>query len=677
MTRAQRADHAQLSVALSCKDGHRKVNVNLSPLLIFGWPFAEQLARELGHFSQGRAIPAGTTAYALNRWGMCIADLEIDLSKFDLSDAGSLDELHLIFLEWFFTRNPSVTKARLQTLRLDWNRIGNFIRFCQRRNTLPLWNWFALPTEDANSAREAYVRAHPREFIGQPKLELDHSDFLARVVSARPLAISTDECLKQLSNELKSNLKRIEEACYKNIDAIRNSFAEGNRLAAQADVELLNALTTESPRESFLVYISRDVSTAKGKYVAQFKHHVFSPNHPNGLANLIWWIKNRHGGCLDRVVLEKFDPNMISSMTKHDPFDLRRYLGALRFDDLSWFITAIACRCPEVSNLSTILNIGIDELTWAEDGSLRITSVKNRAGEERSSLVDTRLQAALLLLRDLTASCRHAAKLHPFYANALFLGWRSHQQRGLPHRLIESNVVGKLLRANLSADPELVDLRFTTYSMIRNSHAIIEFIRSNGDWNSVSRTLGNSVSISMRHYVPPEIKNLLRERRVRQHQNEMLYVASVGQDFDPLLSMDLSSREEIESFLANSIKLDATKTNVLLHALAKKIEGCSGTQDTASTAEIHSAIFSLSERSLALLFRYEECLSASSLPQDVYARPSEITGVAPNFWCSLATYIRALFSADHYDNFEHQAILKHSLELLPSLRASIVFDAPW
>ena len=672
-----RAEITRLVVTLSCKDGHRKVNVNLSQLLVFGRSFADRLAKELVQFSKGRAMPAGTTAYSLNRWGKCITDLGIDLSRFDLTKADSLDELHLQFLEWFFTRNPAVATASLSTLRLDWNRIGNFIRFCQRRNALPTWDWFVLPTEDANAAREGYVRAHPREFIGQPKMELDHSDFLTRIVSTRSLAVDTPECLDQLSVELESNLCRIKDACHKNIEAIRGAFEAGERLADQADSDLLNTLTTNSPRAAFLTYVSREVVTAKGEYVAQYKCHVFSPNHPNGLANLIWWVKNRHDGRLDRLVLEKNDPHMISSMTKYDPGDFRGYLGILRYEDLSWFVTAIACACPELSNLSTILSLEVDGLTLAENGSMRLTGVKNRAGEERNSLVDNKLNEALVLLRDLTANCRGAGKEQPFLASALFLGWRSHQQRGLPHRLIESGVAGKLLRANLSSDPNLADLRSTTYSMIRNTHAILEYIRSNGDWNSVSRTLGNSISISMRHYIPAEIKNLLRERKVRQHQNEMLYVASVGHGIDPTLSMDLSSRDEIERFLANAIKCDASKTNVLLRVLATQTVDSVEKIPEKNSAEASDALFPLTEHGLALLFRYEECLNDAMLSPEILNHPSDVTGISPNFWRSLACHIRRLFDAPDQTNLEHKAILSRAKALLPSLRVSIAFDSPW
>ena len=534
-----------------------------------------------------------------------------------------------------------------------------------------------LPTEDANAAREGYVRAHPREFIGQPKMELDHSDFLARIVSTRSLAVDTPECLDQLAIELESNLCRIEDACYKNIDSIRSSFEAGERLADQADIDLLSKLATNSPREEFLTYVSREVVTAKGGYVAQYKCHVLSPNHPNGLANLIWWVKNRHAGCLDRLVLEKDDPHMIKSMTKYDPSDLRGYLGILRYEDLSWFVTAIACACPELSNLSTILSLEVDGLTPAENGSLRLTGVKNRAGEERNCLVDDKLEEALILLRDLTASCREAGKEQPFLANALFLGWRSHQQRGLPHRLIESNVAGKLLRTNLSSDPNLTDMRSTTYSMIRNTHAVLEYIRSNGDWNSVSRILGNSISISMRHYVPAEIKNLLRERKVRQHQNEMLYVASVANGIDPRLSMDLSSRDEIEQFLAYAIKCDASKTNVLLRALAKQTVDSVDKISQENSAEVSDALIPLTEHGLALLFRYEECLNDAMLSPETLDLPSIVTGIPPNFWRSLACHIRRLFDAPDQTNLEHKAILSRAKALLPSLRASIAFDSPW
>lgn len=667
----------QLVVALSCKDGHRKVNVDLSALLVFGRPFAQRMGEELVHFSRGRALPAAGTGYVLARWGMCIAELEVDLTTFDLSESESLDELHLIFLEWFFTRNPSAATSSLQTLRVDWNRIGNFVRYCQARGALPLWDWFVLPTEDAAAAREGYVRSRPREFIGQPEITFDHSDFFARIATTRSLAITTSECLEQLSTELTNNLRRIEDACYRRIDAIRTSFEQGAHLTAKADIELLEKLTTDSPRKSFTALVHRHMTRATDEYDSMFPHHVFSPRHPNGLANLLWWVKNRHDGRLDRLVLEKTDPHMITPMTRHDPSELRKHLGVLRYEELSLFVTLIACSCREAGNLSTILRLRADGLTQTENGGWRITSDKNRAHEERSDPLDPRLAQALLLLRDLTASCRRAANDHPFLAHALFLGWRTHQQRGLPHRLIESGVAGKLLRDMLSEDRDLADLRSTTYSMIRNTHAILEYIRSNGDWNSVSRALGNSISTSMRHYVPPEVKNLLRERKVRQHQNEMLYVASVGRDYDPLMASDLSTRGEMEAFLANSLKLDASKTNVLLRLLANKLAALAGAQEAKESEKLHKALFAISERNLALLFRYEECLSLATPSTAMLDRPSAATGIAPIFWRSLAVQIRALFGSEHYENAEHRAIFKRSIELLPSLRKAIVFSAPW
>ena len=665
----------QLVVELRCKDGHQKVNVDLSPLLVFGRSLAERMAHALAQYSCGRALPAAGTGYTLARWGECIADIGVALTEIDFTDGAALDELHLQFLEWFFTRNPSVARATLQTLKKDWNKVGHFVRYCQKRGVLPPWDWFALPTEDATAAREGYVRARPREFIGEPKIELDHSELFTRIACTRSLAIKTSECLEQLSNELTTNLRRIEDACYRRIDEIRASFDEGERLAARADVELLKKLTIESPRKSFTALVPCRMMRSTGAYDTMFPHHVFSSRHPNGLANLLWWIKNRHDGRLDRLELEKSDPHMIKPMTRHDPATLRKYLGVLRFEELSLFVTVAVCGCHEAGNLSTILHVQADDLTQTESGGWRITAVKNRAHAEKSDLLDSKLANALILLRDLTATCRRVASHQPFLSNALFLGWRTHQQRGLPHRLINTSAAGKLLREMLSSNSELADLQMTTYSMIRNTHAIIEYIRSNGDWKSVASKLGNSISISMRHYVPAEVKNLLRERKVRQHQNEMLYVASVGQDYDPLLAVDLSSRADLESFLANSLQLDASKTNILLRLLAAKLIAVPGTQEAQSSSSLRKALIAISERNLALLFRYEECLNSATASTGTFDRPSAITGIAPNGWRNLARQLRALLASESYDNLEHRAIFKRSLALLPSLRTSIAFSA--
>ncbi len=666
----------QLVATLSCKDGRHSVRVDLSPLLAFGRPFAMLIADELLHFSRRRAKPAASEGYSIARWGECLADLDFDVTGINLSDGAALDELHLIFLEWFFTRNPQVGNAALATLKIQWTQIGNFVRFCQARGALPRWDWFAMPTEDAMAAREGYVRATPREFIGHSKPEPDHSDFLTRIVATRSLAITTTEYLDELRNELQANIERIVTVCYRRIDKMRASFAEGERIAAQADIELLERLDIESPHDAFRTRCQVQLVRGDTQFLMGHRLHLFSPRHPRGLSNLLWWIKNRCEVQPGRQCGRLLPRSMLRPMIRHSEFDLQDYLGVIRSEELTYFVTLIACCCREAGNLSTILNLDIDGLTQAENGEWRISSVKGRVGEERGDLLDARLAQALLFLRDRTSVFRQIGADQPHLSRALFLGRKSTKSNRLPYRLIQSNLAGKLLRRMLLAEPELVDLKRTTYSMIRNTHAVIEYVRCDGDWSRVARALGNSISTSIRHYVPAEVKLLLRERRVRQHQNEMLLVASVGQDFNPLLAVDLASKEEIEVFLANALKLDVPKTNVLLRVLSQKLAALAG-QPMPEPRALDQALFAVSENNLALLFRYEECLKAAAPGSRVLDLPSAVTGIAPACWQMLSSQLRALFGSDRYDNREHAATYQRALQLLPQLRLSIGFAAPW
>lgn len=93
----------RIITVLENKDSSISYSVNLSALLVFGKVFAEKIVNQIQAFSKTRAVPPVSYAHQVAKWGLCISQLKINIGDYDLDDSQDLDELHLIFLEWFFT----------------------------------------------------------------------------------------------------------------------------------------------------------------------------------------------------------------------------------------------------------------------------------------------------------------------------------------------------------------------------------------------------------------------------------------------------------------------------------------------------------------------------------------------------------------------------------------------
>ncbi len=216
--------------------------------------------------------------------------------------------------------------------------------------------------------------------------------------------------------------------------------------------------------------------------------------------------------------------------------------------------------------------------------------------------------------------------------------------------------------------------------MIRNSQAVIEYIKSGGDWHKVARALGNNINTSMRHYIPQAVKDLMRERKVRQFQNEMLFVTVADDKRINILDVvDFSTYEELAVFINIFIRVESNKTDVLLKVLDRKIAHLNFPNqkipdEKSKTAAIDIAFISLSEVGIAALFRYVECIKDTNFSHETLSKKSQATGVTPAFWISLASKLEFILTSPNYENVEHKAIFNSALTRLTKFRSSLTFN---
>lgn len=668
-TRLSTATRTRVIAQLVNKHSDMALSADMSALLAFGEDFAFRLKAAMESFSRTRAYPPIGYAHQISRWGLCISDNNIDLADYDLSNPVDLDELHLTYLEWYFSNNPAIENCKFETLRRHWTNQGDFIRFCQNSKVLPFWDWYIFPK---------MRRAAPKEYSSDNSIDLvglgekgNHPDFYAKIAASKRLSLSVIEDIEALSDQLTANLERLSQAALKSIKEQISNFDAATKLANEADTTILSLLRPGDPLDRFTVEVeipqSRSSHTTKEgvkrkatKYVSTTKLHLFSPSYKKGLNNLIWWVRTHYDGYIRE---ENFSLNRLSrpeelDVIRHYPKQvIQKYTGVVTQRQLIPYLLLLFCRCQEISNLSPILRASIDDIKPINNGQIRLSVNKRRARATKSSLLDPETHFCIDFLKERTVRYRQELEIvSGTPCDLLFLGLKSDTYTGKPRPLSGVSSTGKLLKKFLKETPALSDLQEITFSSIRNTHAVIEYIQTGGDWHQVSRILGHSVQTAMRHYIPQQLTTLLRERKVRQHQNEMLIVASFGQQYDLLEAVDFETHKEVENFLTNILRIDNNRTDVLLSELDRKISIAqasprSGNEDSSLTETAHIA---LSIQGLAALFKYEQHLVSSGDAGSV------LKGNAshPEFWTALSSGLHALLGSPNYSNKEHVAIFK-------------------
>jgi len=675
------ANSTTVRAHLSSKDGEKINSADMSGLLAFGEEFAHRMKTAMESFSKTRAFPTYIYAHQIQRWGLCIQDCNINISDYDLTNGEDLDELHLIYLEWFFTKNPAIDKSNLETLKRHWTNQGNFIKFCQDSKILPTWEWFAFPIR-RNPASSEYREDSDINIIGhQPRKR--SGDFFNKIIASESLSITTHDCVIKLKQQLENNIQKLEKFALNEINRLITNHETGTSLAKDADIHILEKLSPGDPLDRFIIEnniqstnrratVTKDGTARKAiTYLRNEKLHIFSPSYKKGINNLIWWVRKHYDGYIAREYIPgsgSFKAKELDIIRHYPVEQIQKYFGVITHRNLIPFILLLFCKCKEISNLDPVLRLSIKDITPVNNDIDRVSVDKRRAHAIKSAILDSETRNALKFLEERTARYRdELTKSQARPCHSLFIGLKSDTYAGIPRPLTGTSNTGKLLKHLLKTKDELSDLQDVTFSSIRNTHSVIAYIESNGDWHQVARELGHSVQTAMRHYIPPELTALLRERKARQHQNEMLIVAAYGQPVDILDVVDFQTTDEVESFLTNVLRIDTNRTDVLLAELDRKIKLSSSCteQPFSEPTPIELAHIALSIEGLAALFKYEKQISSGY----TFGSAESLLGNAPStFWCQLSTSLRTLLSSDNYPNREHIVIFKAAQTIANSAR---------
>lgn len=514
-----------------------------------------------------------------------------------------------------------------------------------------------------------------------------------KTVTPISLARSDEEYLDEYYRREKQALNLIVDCCRSDIRTMLAEISHGEELLARTNYSELCAKVEASLGGSHPYCEPMQVTVVRKSDGAQYQLtkdvHLFSEKHPEGLPNILCWIKNRYGFFRGATRYSDLPKDLCRVHRALSPGkglaggvkDIIKNLGLMTIERAMPLYLFIIARTgnitPEAlanadaygeSGILTILSSVGDT-----DTAKRLTVKKGRAHQEKKAVLDEELSKVIQLVLNMTEPFRKHLKdsNHPHW-NKLWL--YQPQEKGTPQLIrpyaFQRNLAGSILQnienTFVYRHPELLKYLPFQAKNIRVSVGVVTYFESGGDIDAAARKLGNTVKISLDRYIPKSVQHAMYRRQIRRHQNLLIVAASAEENY-MLQVTDFSSADELHLFLKNMLQdKRRVKGNSLLRILDGKLHGeaSKGADEAVSRLDPAKLIVNASSASWAVLFLYKEHIENSNL---------EFDNADPWAWHELACCLHASFKHPTYRHL--RPIYEEALELMENYRGSITFPS--
>lgn len=440
-------------------------------------------------------------------------------------------------------------------------------------------------------------------------------------------------------------------------EAIKD-FRRGQKLIAKCDIEYLRAVYQDTGELCDPHFANRGQPLS-----------FFSPNHPQGLSNLLGWIWHEHDGILKHRAFRGFD-----HAYRHGSIErMKRMLGLTTDTANAFFIVILGETATNVESLerATVENKHGHSLLMVPTDSgehVRIHTMKPRAGKSILKLLsagdDTEINAyaCLQAVLEMTAKFREHSKLKDLWTHSYFSKCTSAQP------ISGYGFVGAFSRF-LKRHPELKLLkkRGATRAMIRGTAGILEWFETGGNMLKAAEKLGNSPNIAMRRYIPKEIQDALYRREIRRFQQLLILVST--KDTDRVLpAMGYTSRKQLDRDLKailNNPNYSGTELVNILFAAKPSTK--------KPAKELPKVTFVISPENVALLKLYVEYIRRQKLAHPRLDLDCAAGQTPLSFWIELWALLEINFR-DSFDRGVRQRF-EQGMKLAEATVDSITFPS--
>jgi hypothetical protein len=672
------------------------ITMDLSPLLSFGAEMAKKIVDGMKKFcssynSLGEAKKLRTLLKALG--------------TYNIAHSVSIDDEQAVYNFWFGFRSywftSDITSQKLPIRNENWCLFIAFVNYLMDRGV-----FLSVPIPPGNS------KLWKRNILSNSNHKKGSDPVVVTSLVPISLARSDEEYLDELQKDLEKSREIFLSCAQKEIDLIRSEKAAGDAIISSVDYEELSRLTELSFSTTKPYHVKKtDISGyASNPFLNQKKMcgagvSLYGPLHPNGYAHILARIKHEHDGfyCFfNNGVLSK-DDGALSSAIRTIPSwqTMGGHLGLLTTRKLVPFFVYILLNNPSfnVESLAKAELYGTNGImkllgtAGEESSNVRMKVKKPRARCEKSEVLDEKTKKVLQLLLDLTKPLRnYLKKIGDPNHNKLWLiggssgtgkpqfsqiesirdhfGARAHRT-GTEWEALSKGKACAAKNSFLASHDELKPyIGIANLSRLRTTVGLIEWFKTGGDAKAVARLLGNSVKVTLDHYIPQALQILMNRRLIRRFQNLLIIAATVGEPY-MLEATDFSTIEDLHMFLAQMLEPERVNGNELLNELQKKLNGSKTTPVCELSHMDKRIVINVSADNLALLFIYEEYVKKAGL--ETQLKKDLVTDTSPSFWMELSNILRETIPKDE-SRRELMPLYKGAQERLPYLREKLDFS---
>ncbi|MHA6129009.1 hypothetical protein ACX3YD_22960 [Pseudomonas fluorescens group sp. PF-1] len=388
------------------------------------------------------------------------------------------------------------------TVISDYGAVRHYLSKLQKAKKLPI-NTFLPPvpsSSDVFTEKECNI--------------LGYSN-LADALQAPSLEAALNDIARQIEQHRQVILAKCKNIV---IDGYRE-FSKTQKMIQQSDITAIRKTSDNLDPNTTIRRSGQKVS-------------FFSQSHPNGLINLIAYIAEEQGGLYTRKAFPGAHHAVAWSTSK-----IKQHLGITDH-------FAVAAMCIIVDelgiNVTDLCNAKVQKTKFGEfiaireDGGVTITTLKPRANalKERQAprtiapddATVENLDANIALCMLLEMRSLHAKKLNSNYLFVMDSSSKTRASETEVYRMLDTkrkaafkDIINSLPSWVIDAEP--------TMPKIRVSRGLLKWLESGGDAISTSIYLGNSLLTALRNYIPPEIQEFVHRKKLRDHQNIMLFVS--------------------------------------------------------------------------------------------------------------------------------------------------------
>lgn len=332
-------------------------------------------------------------------------------------------------------------------------------------------------------------------------------------------APSLEAALNDIARQIEQHRKVILDKCKKIVIDGYREFSKTQEMIQKSDIVAIRETTDN---------LDPNIAYLRTKQNLSY----FSQSHPNGFINIVAYIAEEQGGLYTRKAFPGAHHAFTWSVSK-----IKQHLGIT--DKL-----AVAAMCIIVDelgiNVTDLCNSKVQKtkdgefIAIREDGGVTITTLKPRANAlkqryaprtiDPADATANNIDANIVLCMLLEMRQLHAKTLN---SNYLFVMDGSSQTRTREtevYRMLGTRRK-KAFRDIINSLPSWVAEARPTMPKIRVSKGLLKWLESGGDTLSASIYLGNSLLTALRNYIPPEIQEFVHRKKLRDHQNIMLFVS--------------------------------------------------------------------------------------------------------------------------------------------------------